>query len=718
MRRLPALLCSMRLSTPASSGRRCTNQWMRWLNSDSLRRTWGSKVSTAYTGQPDQRAHLQQQARVEREAQDIVKELVLLVPQRDMLFTDVLHRRGDVHEVIDILQEDILVGGVLFGELERHTDHVDTEHRHPARAVALLEVSACWQLRTTVKDADVVQSEKPTPEQVVALLVFAIDPPGEVQGQLLEHMLQETAVALAPLLGLYFVDLHGGPGQHRRVDVAESPLVGRELAIGVLEPLAAHQQQLLFGEIEVDQCQCDTMKRQVPGGKPWIFPLIRHRDHMVRAHMIPLAVATPATADRRWWLGVVATEQLGHVVVEDLLGLEHAGEGLALHQPLVVVERGRLDGSIACIGLSDARGKKLVERVESSHPIPIPGRKTQAHRGDGIRWNAELVMHSHFGASSLRVDGTSCTAHNGIVDAIFDERRRIGNVEETPDIRLIVGEEQGRGTTTMLTRTLTCQRVTSNAGVLGNDHARFAFVSGSGAERGFDKPRSFLALPAPIITEPKSWQQVQLCGIRPAIDRADADQYIVWGCLGILDEHIEVAVLGEDPSVDQLVLWLVLAAPLVGVDEIIIGIGCLRVLVEHLHVGVGWDRVKVEVVLLDVLAMIALWTIQTEQPLFEDRVVFVPKRQRKTEHLLVVADTGQTILVPTVGARAGMIVREVLPGVAIFAVVFAHRPPAALAELRPPAIPWLAPLMRLAQPVLFFICVTMYSSRLSLFNPI
>ena len=85
-------------------------------------------------------------------------------------------------------------------------------------------------------------------------------------------------------------------------------------------------------------------------------------------------------------------------------------------------------------------------------------------------------MHSRFGASSLRVDGISCTMHNGIVDAIFDERRRIGNVEETLDIRLIIGEEQGRDTVSILTRALIRQRVAPNAGVLGYDHARFTFV--------------------------------------------------------------------------------------------------------------------------------------------------------------------------------------------------------------------------------------------------
>src|SRR6266481_2873670 len=124
---------------------------------------------------------------------------------------------------------------------------------------------------------------------------------------------------------------------------------------------------------------------------------------MVRADMVPFAVATPATGGRWCWLGAVTSQPLGYIIMEELLGPEHAGEGLALHQPLVVAECGRLDGSIECIGLSDARGKKLVERVESSHPIPIPGRKTQAHRDSGIGWNAELVMHSHFCANSLRV---------------------------------------------------------------------------------------------------------------------------------------------------------------------------------------------------------------------------------------------------------------------------------------------------------------------------
>ncbi len=41
---------------------------------------------------------------------------------------------------------------------------------------------------------------------------------------------QEVAVAYAAALLLDLVDAPGGPGMHRRIDIAERPLVGREAA--------------------------------------------------------------------------------------------------------------------------------------------------------------------------------------------------------------------------------------------------------------------------------------------------------------------------------------------------------------------------------------------------------------------------------------------------------------------------------------------------------
>ena len=79
--------------------------------------------------------------------------------------------------------------------------------------------------------------------------------------------------------------------------------------------------------------------------------------------------------------------------------------------------------------------------------------------------------------------------HNGIVDTILDERRRIGDVKESLDICLIVCEKHGRDTFSIIMCILPRQYIASDAGVLGDDHTRFIVVSAPGSERGFDKSR-------------------------------------------------------------------------------------------------------------------------------------------------------------------------------------------------------------------------------------
>ena len=127
--------------------------------------------------------------------------------------------------------------------------------------------------------------------------------------------------------------------------------------------------------------------------------------------------------------------------------------------------------------------------------------------------------------------------------------------------------------------------------------------------------------------------------------------------LGVLDEDVEVAVLVEDAGVEQLVLEL--AARAAGgwsSTRSSYGIRRLRVLVEILHVRVRRRAVEVEVVLLDVLAVVALAVGQAEQPLLEDRVLAVPEREREAEPLLVVGDAGEAVLAPAIGARARLVV--------------------------------------------------------------
>jgi hypothetical protein len=98
-------------------------------------------------------------------------------------------------------------------------------------------------------------------------------------------------------------------------------------------------------------------------------------------------------------------------------------------------------------------------------------------------------------------------------------------------------------------------------------------------------------------------------------------------------------------------------------------------------------RVEVVPVLLGVLAVVALAPGEPEDPLLEDRIATVPEREREAQRLTVVADPAQAVLVPPVGARARMVVREELPGITAGAVILADRSPGAFAQIRTPPPP-------------------------------
>ena len=107
----------------------------------------------------------------------------------------------------------------------------------------------------------------------------------------MEDAFQKGAIRLAGLRRVDLVDAPGRPGVDRRVDIAECPLVGGKLAVGVHVPLARQQFKLALGEVGIDQRQRDAVKGQVPAGVPGIFPFVRHRDHIEVVEVLPLAVA-------------------------------------------------------------------------------------------------------------------------------------------------------------------------------------------------------------------------------------------------------------------------------------------------------------------------------------------------------------------------------------------------------------------------------------------
>src|SRR5262249_6503616 len=113
----------------------------------------------------------------------------------------------------------------------------------------------------------------------------------------------------------------------------------------------------------------------------------------------------------------------------------------------------------------------------------------------------------------------------------------------------------------------------------------------------------------------------------------------------------------------------------------------LRILVQPALIAMGREVVQVEVILLDVLAVVALGVGQAEQALLQDWVTLIPEREREAQGLLVVTDSGQTVLAPPVGARPCLVVGEVRPRVSAVAVVLPDGAPLTFAEIRPPGSP-------------------------------
>src|SRR5207302_631462 len=195
--------------------------------------------------------------------------------------------------------------------------HVEAKHSHPARAIALLEMAAVRQWRAPIEDADIIEAEEAALENIFPLGIFPVHPPGEGDEELVENGFQEITIAFAGLLLLDFVDAPRGPADHRRIDVAEIPFVGGDLAIRVLVTFAQDDIELAFGELGIDQRERNAMERKLPRRVPRILPFIRHRHDALVVKMAPFGVAPAFAFGWRLRLARIAFEPiLDDVVIE------------------------------------------------------------------------------------------------------------------------------------------------------------------------------------------------------------------------------------------------------------------------------------------------------------------------------------------------------------------------------------------------------------------
>ena len=252
------------------------------------------------------------------------------MPQPVLPSAHAVERCADVDEVLEEFGGEILVNRILLRQFERDCEQVQAVGRHPARSIRLVELAAQWQAEAPVEHADIVESEKSAFENVVAFDILAVDPPCEVQHELVEDALKKGAI-LAPVhLRLDLIDTRCGPCMHRRIDVAERPFVGRDLAVRMHVPLARQQEQLVLRKIRVDQGERDHMESEVPCREPRELPFVRHRQDVTGREMPPVMVALLQALRRRLRLCRVSGQPSGDHVVVILLRPQQAGERLPL----------------------------------------------------------------------------------------------------------------------------------------------------------------------------------------------------------------------------------------------------------------------------------------------------------------------------------------------------------------------------------------------------
>jgi hypothetical protein len=381
--------------------------------------------------------------------------------------------------------------------------------------------------------------------------------------------------------------------------------------------------------------------------------------------------------------------------VIELLAPDQPRVGLAFDHPGFVVEVRPHDLGVELVRflaplphhtVELAAERLLLAFAESTQPQP--------HRHRALGRDLVDAMERDLAAAPRGVHGRLAALHDILVERVLHEPEPILALEQPPHVRLVLGGQDAAALAAL--RLLELERERRQVGPVRDEHA--ITVRDDHAARPVTLAG---APPRPRVAEPQLRQHVQHRAVGPAIVHRELDQDVVMVGLRVGRVDVEVALRFEHARVGELELRMLAGALLVLGDEAFVWERGLRILVERLQPRGGRQRIEVEVLFLDVLAVIALGAAETEQAFLQERVLAVPQRPRETQPALAVRDAEQPVLAPAVGAAARVVVRQVVPAVAVGRVVLAHGPPLALRQIRTEPLPVALARGALAQPFAF-----------------
>src|SRR5665213_3337041 len=111
---------------------------------------------------------------------DIIKKLVIIIPQ-SMLIKSF----GNQHKMFKKFSGRVFKSIIYHSDLQCHVHHIKRIHSHPACSVSLLQPVVSGHFNTSVKYADIIQSQKSSLKDIVATGIFPVDPPGKIDDKLM-----------------------------------------------------------------------------------------------------------------------------------------------------------------------------------------------------------------------------------------------------------------------------------------------------------------------------------------------------------------------------------------------------------------------------------------------------------------------------------------------------------------------------------------------------
>ena len=227
----------------------------------------------------------------------------------------------------------------------------------------------------------------------------------------MEDALEELVVALA----IDAEDLERGPRVHRRVGIAEGPLVRGQLAVRVLIPLAQQQQELSLREVTVDLRERDAVECEVPRGEPRVLPGVGHREHVEAVEVPPVLVAAIQPLGRGRRHRRVADEPPVDIEVEELLRPQHPCERLPQHPCLVFGRAVRREPFVERVRLGATFVQDLVRGLLFAAGARA---EREPHLSGFAGSDREAISRRHLRADTVGVDGRRAVDHV-IVDAVL-----------------------------------------------------------------------------------------------------------------------------------------------------------------------------------------------------------------------------------------------------------------------------------------------------------